>query len=174
MAKAVEITFAIGAALASSFSGTFGKAGKALSDFQKQAEQSQKQSGQIESYQKMQGAIVKNSAEMYSMTEQAEALNAQAAASKVRTQDLSAQYRTAQQEASRLNAENVRNTDAYKAAKLNMESLASQIRASSQPTAELQKQYKAAQEEVHRLEGAMKQSSSALKAAQQNAQGLNR
>ena len=174
MAKAVEITFAIGAALAGSFAGTFGKAGKALSDFQKQAKQLQKQSGQIESYQKMQGAIVKNAAEMYSMTDQAEALNAQAAASKARTQDLSSQYRVAQQEASRLNAENVRNTDAYKAAQLNVKSLEKQIASSSQPTAELQKQYKAAQEEVRRLEGAMKQSSAAYKAAQQNAQGLNR
>ena len=118
MAKAVEITFAIGAALAGSFAGTFGKAGKALSDFQKQAEQLQKQSGQIESYQKMQGAIANNAVEMQTMYDKAEALNAQVAASKVRTQELSSQYRTAQQETSRLNAENVRNIDAYKAAQL--------------------------------------------------------
>ena len=174
MAKAVEITFAIGAALAGSFVGTFGKAGKALADFQKQAEQMQKQSAQIESYQKMQGAIDKNSAEMQTMYDKAEALNAQAVASKTRTQELSSQYRTAQQETARLNAENVRNTDAYKAAKLNMESLASQIKASSQPTAELQRQYKAAQEEVRRLEGAMKSSSEAVKAARKNEQDLAR
>ena len=174
MAKAVEITFAIGAALAGSFAGTFGKAGKALADFQKQAEQIQKQSAQIESYQKMQGAIVKNSAEMQTMYDKAEALNAQAAVSKTRTQELSSQYRAAQQETARLTAENVRNTDVYKAAKLNMESLASQIKASSQPTAELQRQYKAAQEEVRRLEGAMKGSNEALKTARKNEQDLAR
>lgn len=172
MAKAVEITFAIGAALAGSFAGTFGKAGKALSDFQKQTEQMQKQAGQIESYQKMQGAINNNAVEVQAMHAKAQALNAQAEISKTRTQELSAQYRTAQQETSRLNAENVRNTDAYKAAQLNVKSLANQISASSQPTAELQRQYKAAQEEVHRLEGAMKSSSAALKEARKNEQGL--
>lgn len=75
MAKAVEITFAIGAALAGSFAGTFGKAGKALADFQKQAEQMQKQSAQIESYQKMQDALGKNNAEMYFMSERAQDIN---------------------------------------------------------------------------------------------------
>ncbi|MBR0279567.1 MAG: phage tail tape measure protein, partial [Synergistaceae bacterium] len=174
MAKAMEITFAIGAALAGSFSGAFGKAGKALSDFQKQAEQIQKQSGQIESYQGLQGAIVKNSAEMYKAREEAQALNAQSEISKTRTQDLSSQYRTAQQATENLRAENVRNTDAYKAAQLNMKSLANQIEASSKPTGELQRQYKAAQEEVRRLEGAMKSSSAAVKAAQKNEQELGR
>ena len=174
MAKAVEITFAIGAALAGSFVGTFGKAGKALADFQKQAEQMQKQSAQIESYQKMQDAIVKNSAEMQTMYDKAEALNAQAAASKTRTQELSSQFRTAQQETSRLNAENVRNTDAYKAAQLNVKSLENQIANAKQPTAELQRQYKAAQEEVRRLEGAMKGSNESLKAARKNEQDLAR
>ncbi|MBR1658156.1 MAG: phage tail tape measure protein [Synergistaceae bacterium] len=174
MAKTVEITFAIGAALAGSFAGTFGKAGKALADFQKQAEQVQKQSAQIELYQKTQGAIVKNSAEMQTMYDKAEALNAQAALSKTRTQELSSQFRTAQQETSRLNAENVRNTDAYKAAQLNMKSLANQIANAKQPTAELQRQYKVAQEEVRRLEGAMKNSSEAVKAARKNEQDLSR
>ena len=95
MAKAVEITFAIGAALMGSFAGTFGKAGKALADFQKQAEQIQKQSAQIESYQKMQDSLGKNSAEMSIMAQRAEDLNMCIADSKARTQELSSQHRTA-------------------------------------------------------------------------------
>ena len=172
MAKAVEITFAIGAALTGGFSGAFGKAGQALGELQKQTTSLQKVSGQIESYQNMQGAIANNEAAMASMRQQAQSLDTQITASKVNTRELSDQYRTAQQEVDRLNSVYVRNNDAYKAATLNVKSLENQIRSSKNPTAELQAQYAKAQEEARRLGGAVKQSAGELKAARSTAQKL--
>ena len=172
MAKAVEITFAIGAALTGGFTGAFGKAGQALGELQKQISSLQQVSSQIESYQKMQGAIASTEAEVASMRQQAQSLDTQITASKATTSELNSQYRTAQQEVDRLNSAYVRNRDALTAAQLNVKSLENQIRSSKQPTAELQAQYTKAQEEVRRLGGAVKRSSTELKAAQSTAQKL--
>ena len=169
MAKAVEITFAIGAALTGGFSGAFGKAGQALGELQKQATSLQKVSGQIESYQKMQGAIAENEAAMASMRQQAQSLDTQITASKANTSELNTQYRSAQQEVDRLSSVFVRNTDAYKAATLNVKSLENQILSSKQPTAELQAQYVKAQEEARRLGEAVKKSGDELKGARSKA-----
>ena len=172
MGKSVEITFAIGAALSGGFTGAFGKAGQALGELQKQAADLQKVSGQVESYQKMQGAIASNESAVASMRQQAQSLDAQITASKANTGELSTQYRAAQQEVERLNAAHVRNNDAYKAAQLNVQSLSNQIKASTGPTDELQLKYAKAQEESRRLGAAVKQSGAELQQAQAKAKGL--
>ena len=172
MAKAVEITFAIGAALTGGFTGAFGKAGQALAELQKQTADLQQVTGQIEAYQKMQGAIASTESEIASMRQQAQSLDTQIAASKTTTNELNDQYRQSKQRVEELTAVNVRNNDAYKLAQLNVKSLETQIRSSKQPTAELQRQYSAAQEEARRLGDAVKVSSSELKAARSSTQKL--
>ena len=172
MAKAVEITFAIGAALTGGFTGAFGKAGQALAELQKQTADLQQVTGQIEAYQKMQGAIASTESEIASMRQQAQSLDTQIAASKTTTNELNEQYRQSKQRVEELTAVNVRNNDAYKLAQLNVKSLETQIRSSKQPTAELQRQYSAAQEEARRLGDAVKVSSSELKAARSSTQKL--
>lgn len=172
MAKAMEITFAIGAALTGGFSGVFGKAGQALSQLQQQTQGLQKTSGQISEFQKLQGAIKGNQTAMLAAQAQAKALDGQISSSTQKTAQLREQYKASQAEISRLSAELGRNKDAYSAAQLNVESLKKQIQNSTGPTAELQKQYAQAQEEARRLGGTVKQSESQLKTAQQTTQRL--
>ena len=172
MAKAVEITFAIGAALTGGFTGAFGKAGQALGELQKQTASLQQVSGQIESYQKMQGAMADNEAAVASMRQQAQSLDTQIAASKTATSELGTQYKKAQQDVESLTSVHVRNNDAYKVAQLNVKSLENQILSSKQPTAELQAQYAKAQEEARKLGGAVKHSATELKTARSTAQKL--
>lgn len=172
MAKMVEMTFAIGAALTGGFNATFGKAGQALVQLQQQSAELQKMSGQVSGYQKMQEAIAKNQAAMVEARNQAKALESQIASSSQKTAALKSQYGEAQAKVESLNAVLVRNRDAYKAAQLNAQSLENQIKNSKAPTAELQKQYATAQEEVRRLGGAVKQSATDFKNAQANAKRL--
>lgn len=172
MAKMVEMTFAIGAALTGGFNATFGKAGQALGQLQQQSAELQKMSGQVSGYQKMQDAIAKNQAAMVEARNQAKALEGQIVSSSQKTAALKSQYGEAQAKVESLNAVLVRNRDAYKAAQLNAQSLENQIKSSKAPTAELQKQYATAQEEVRRLGGAVKQSAVDFKNAQANAKRL--
>ena len=102
MAKMMEMTFAIGAALSASFSGAFGKAGKALADLQKQSGSLQKQSGQITSYQKMQGAIAKSSEKLNAARMRVKELGLQMKAAGTPTAALKKEFATACQEAHRL------------------------------------------------------------------------
>ena len=170
--KMVEMTFAIGAALTGSFSNTFGKAGKALGELQKQSAQLQQVSGQIDGYQKMNDAITKNQAAMVEAQNQAKALEPQITSSAQKTAMLKSQYGEAQAEVERLNAVLVRNKDAYRAAQLNVQSLERQIRSSKTPNAELQKQYAAAQQEARRLGEAVKKSGAEFQQAQGKAKRL--
>ena len=172
MAKMVEMTFAIGAALTGGFNATFGKAGQALVQLQQQSAELQKMSGQVSGYQKMQEAIAKNQAAMVEARNQAKALESQITSSSQKTAALKSQYGEAQAKVESLNAVLVRNRDAYKAAQLNAQSLENQIKNSKAPTAELQKQYATAQEEVRRLGGVVKQSAVDFKNAQANAKRL--
>ena len=173
MAKAMEITFAIGAALTGGFGSVFGKAGQTLSQLQKQTQALQQTSGQIGDFQKLQNAIKGNQTAMLAAQSQAKALDNQISSSTQKTAQLREQYKASQSEISRLSAELGRNKDAYAAAQLNADSLKRQIQKSTGPTAELQKQYAQAQAEVRRLGGAVKQSESQLKTAQATTQRLN-
>ena len=173
MAKAVEVTFAIGATLGGSFNSTFGKAGQSFEALQKQLTSLQQQSGQISDFQKLQETVNRNQASMDMMRQNSQALDTQIAASSEKTAGLKSQYGDAQSEVERLNAVLVRNRDAYNAAKLNAESLRNQIQHSTGPTAELQKRYEAAQAEARRLGEAVNQSSASLKNARANAKRLN-
>ena len=173
MAKAVEVTFAIGATLGGSFNSAFGKAGQSFEALQKQLTSLQQQSGQISDFQKLQETVNRNQASMDMMRSNSQALDTQIVASSEKTAGLKSQYGDAQAEVERLNAALVRNRDAYNAAKLNAESLKNQIQHSTGPTAELQKRYEAAQAEVRRLDGAVKQSAVDFKNAQQNAKRLS-
>ena len=150
MAKAVEVTFAIGATLGGSFNSAFGKAGQSFEALQKQLTSLQQQSGQISDFQKLQETVNRNQASMDMMRSNSQALDTQIVASSEKTAGLKSQYGDAQAEVERLNAALVRNRDDYNAAKLNAESLKNQIQHSTGPTAELQKRYEAAQAEVRR------------------------
>ncbi|MBQ7734252.1 MAG: phage tail tape measure protein, partial [Synergistaceae bacterium] len=165
MAKAVEISFAIGAALTGGFTGAFGKAGQMLNQLQQQSSKLSQVTGQVSGYQKMEASITANQAAMTQAREQAKALETQITSSAQRTAQLQSQYRNSQAEIERLNAVLVRNKDAYEAARLKADSLKSQIQSSTGPTTELQRQYQAAQQEVRRLGDQVKQSSTQLKAA---------
>ena len=174
MAKAMEITFAIGAALTGGFSGVFGKAGQSLQQLQTQAKALQATSGQIGDFQKMQAAIKGNQQAMLAAQTQARSLDGQINSSKQKTAELQAQYRASKEEIARLSAELGRNKDAYSAAQLNVESLKRQIQKSTGPTDELQEKYKKAQEEARRLGEAVKKSETQLKTAQTTTEGLSK
>lgn len=105
MAKAMEMMFAIGAALSASFSGAFGKAGKALSELQKQSSTLQKQSGQISSYQKMQGAVAKGAEKLNAARMRVKELGLQMKAAGTPTAALKREFTNACQEAHRLESE---------------------------------------------------------------------
>ena len=113
MAKMVEMTFAIGAALAGNFSGVFGKAGQALSNLQKQSSNLQKVSGQIDSYQKMQGAVTSNQAAMLAMRKSARELEGQILTSSQRTSELGSRYGEAQAKVQTLSGVLGQNKAAY-------------------------------------------------------------
>ncbi|MBQ7594157.1 MAG: phage tail tape measure protein [Synergistaceae bacterium] len=98
----VEMTFAIGAALAGSFSGTFGKAVHALGELQKQTSSLQKVSGQISAYQKMQGAVQQGSEKLNAARMRVKELGQQMKSAGTPTAALKKQFTAAQQEAHRL------------------------------------------------------------------------
>lgn len=100
--KMVEMTFAIGAALAGSFSGTFGKAGQALGELQKQTSSLQKVSGQISAYQKMQGAVQQGAEKLNAARMRVKELGQQMKSAGTPTAALKKQFTAAQQEAHRL------------------------------------------------------------------------
>lgn len=102
MAKAVEITFAIGAALTGGFSGAFGKAGQALGALQKQTSSLQKVSGQISSYQKMQGAVSKGAEKLNAARMRVKELGTQMRSTNAPTAALKQQFTAANIEAHRL------------------------------------------------------------------------
>lgn len=174
MAKAMEITFAIGAALAGSFSGAFGKAGKALSDFQKQAESMKTTSKQIETFQKTQDSITSNQSAMLAMRKEAKNLDSQIAALSAQTATYQKHYEMAQSQVRRMDAELSRNKTAYEQAAAKAKILQEQIRSSTAPTAELRAQYKAASAEAERLKGAVKHSSDSLKIMKERAGSLKK
>ena len=100
--KMVEMTFAIGAALAGSFSGAFGKAGQALGELQKQTSSLQKVSGQIGAYQKMQGAVQQGAEKLNAARMRVKELGVQMKATGTPTAALKKQFTAANQEAHRL------------------------------------------------------------------------
>ena len=102
MAKAVEITFAIGAALTGGFSGAFGKAGQALSQLQKQASSMEKQSGQITQFQKMQGTVARTATRLNEAKARAQKLGEQLKTTANPTQAMQKQFAQANAEVSRL------------------------------------------------------------------------
>ena len=100
--KMVEMTFAIGATLAGSFSGAFGKAGQALGALQKQTSGLQKVSGQISSYQKMQQAVGKGAEKLNAARMRVKELGQQMKAAGTPTAALKKESTAAHQEAHRL------------------------------------------------------------------------
>ena len=100
--KMVEMTFAIGAALAGSFSSTFGNAGQALGELQKQTSSLQKVSGQISAYQKMQASLQQGAEKLNAARLRVKELGQQMKASGTPTAALKKQFTAANQEASRL------------------------------------------------------------------------
>ncbi len=102
--KMVEMTFAIGAALAGGFSGAFGKAGQALGELQKQTSSLQKVSGQIGAYQKMQGAVQQGAEKLNAARMRVKELGVQMKATGTPTAALKKQFTAANQEAHRLEA----------------------------------------------------------------------
>ncbi|MBQ6773808.1 MAG: phage tail tape measure protein [Synergistaceae bacterium] len=102
MAKAVEISFAIGAALTGGFTGAFGKAGQALSQLQKQASSMQKQTGQISQYQKMQGSIAQTSEKLNAARARVKELGLQMKATAQPTEAMKKQFTQANIEAHKL------------------------------------------------------------------------
>ena len=102
MAKMVEMTFAIGAALAGNFSGVFGKAGQALSNLQKQSSNLQKVSGQIGAYQKMQGAMTQTSEKLNAARMRVKELGLQMKSAGIPTAAMKREFTAANVEAHRL------------------------------------------------------------------------
>ena len=102
MAKTVEMTFAIGATLAGSFTGVFGKAGQALSELQKQTSGLQKTSGQIGAYQKMQGSMAQTSEKLNAARMRVKELSQQMRSTNAPTDALKRQFTAANVEANRL------------------------------------------------------------------------
>ena len=100
--KMVEMTFAIGASLAGSFSNTFGKAGQALGELQKQTSSLQKVSGQISAYQKMQASLQQGAEKLNAARLRVKELGQQMKASGTPTAALKKQFTAANQEAHRL------------------------------------------------------------------------
>ena len=148
MAKNVEIGFVIGAALAGSFAGTFGKAGQSIGQLQKQAASLQKVSGQIEAYQKLSGAIAKDQTAMAQAQVQVKNLEDKLGTISTKTAELKNHYRDSEAQVAKFQTELIHNSDAYKLAQLNVQNLANQIKNSNAPTGELQKKYAAAQEQA--------------------------
>ena len=100
--KMVEMTFALGATLAGSFSGAFGKAGQALGELQKQTSSLQKVSGQISSYQKMQQVVGKGAEKLNAARMRVKELGQQMKAAGTPTAALKKEFTAAHQEAHRL------------------------------------------------------------------------
>ena len=172
MAKSIEIGFVIGAALAGGFMSSFNTASKAVGDFQNKTANLQIAAGQVSAYQKMRNAISQDMVAMVKAKNDAKSLEVQIASSKQRTAELSSQYKDSQSKISGLNAELIRNKDAYKLAQLNAGNLEQQIKNSKGSATELLQQYELAQTEVRRLEENTKQSAVSLKAEQTAAQRL--
>ena len=102
MAKAVEISFAIGAALTGGFTGAFGKAGQMLGQLQKQASSMQKQTSQISQFQKMQGTVNQTSEKLNAARARVKELGLQMRATAQPTEAMKKQFTQANVEAARL------------------------------------------------------------------------
>lgn len=102
MAKTVEMTFAIGATLAGSFTGVFGKAGQALGELQKQTSKLHKASGQIGAYQKMQGSMAQTAEKLNAARMRVKELSQQMRSTNAPTDALKRQFTAANVEAYRL------------------------------------------------------------------------
>ena len=96
------MTFAIGATLAGSFTGVFGKAGQALSELQKQTSGLQKTSGQIGAYQKMQGSMAQTAEKLNAARMRVKELSQQMRSTNAPTDALKRQFTAANVEANRL------------------------------------------------------------------------
>ena len=102
MPKAVEISFAIGAALTGGFGQAFSKAGQVMSQLAKQSSTLQKTSGQIGVYQKMQGAMAKTSEKLNAARLRVKELGNQMRSTDAPSASLRKQFTAANIEANRL------------------------------------------------------------------------
>ncbi|MBR2209026.1 MAG: phage tail tape measure protein [Synergistaceae bacterium] len=102
MAKTVEVMFSIGATLTGGFNNTFGKAGQAIAELQKQTSNLHKASGQINAYQKMQDSMSKTSEKLNLARAKVKELGLQMRNTAAPTEAMKRQFTAANIEANRL------------------------------------------------------------------------